>query len=182
MSTPADRSAARIDRPILYVWDGEAHRPANRHWQRLADAQFVIGEPVALVRHEERSMASHRAYFAAIRESWLNLPEELAETYPTAEHLRKRALIATGYRDERSIVCASKAEARRVAAFIKPMDEYAVVDVSEAVVRVYTAQSQSMRAMGNKAFQASKTAVLEHVAGLIGTTPQALSENAGRAA
>jgi hypothetical protein len=74
------------------------------------------------------------------------------EEFPTAEVLRKKMLIRAGYADERSIVCASKAEAQRVAAFVKPMDEYAVVTVREAVVRVYTAQSQSIKAMGAKPF------------------------------
>ena len=41
------------------------------------------------------------------------------------------------------------------------MAEYAVVTVREAVVRVYTAQSQSVKAMGAKAFQDSKTKVLD---------------------
>src|SRR3546814_9642927 len=58
--------------------------------------------------------------------------------FATPDHLRRWALIRAGYRDERSIVCASKAEAQRLAAFIKPMDDYAVVLVSEAVVKVCT--------------------------------------------
>ena len=92
--------------------------------------------------------------------------------------------IKCGYADERSIVCSSKAEAQRVAAFIRPMDSFALVTVHElsALVRVYTAQSQSMKAMGKRQFQESKTAVLDYVAGLIGTSAEALAKNAGRAA
>ncbi|MNE84166.1 hypothetical protein D3C80_1810410 [compost metagenome] len=62
----------------------------------------------------------------------------------------------------------------RVAAFIKPMDEYAVVDVREAVVRVFTAQSQSYRAMGKKVFAESKEKVLDAIAALIGADPEDL--------
>jgi hypothetical protein len=40
------------------------------------------------------------------------------------------------------------------------MDEYAIVTVREAVVTVYTAKSQSMRAMGRETFQKSKDDVL----------------------
>lgn len=80
------------------------------------------------------------------------------------EHLRKYALIRTGHRDERTIVCASKAEARRVAAFVKPLDEFALVLVNEASVSVYTAKSQSLRAMGKTAFQQSKDDVLGFLA------------------
>lgn len=159
--------------PVLFMWDGEAMRPAN---PKLADRHFVIGEAYPLIVNEERSTNSHSHYFAALNEAWKNLPEAEAERWPTVEHLRKYALIRAGFRDERSIVCASKAEAQRMAAFVKPMDEYAIVATSEAVVRVYTAKSQSMRAMGKADFQASKDAVLTIVSQLIGVTPEALGQ------
>lgn len=135
-----------------------------------------------LAVEEERSSNSHNHYFSALREAWTNLADEDAARFPSVDHLRKRALIKAGYHDERSIVCASKAEAQRVAAFVRPMDEYAIVLVSEAVVRVLTAKSQSTKAMGKDVFQQSKTAVLETIAAMIGTTPEALKSNAGRAA
>jgi hypothetical protein len=112
-------------------------------------------------------MASHRHFFAAVYDAWLNLPEKEAERFASADHLRKYALIRAGFRDERTLTCASKAEALRVAAFVKPMDDYAIVAVSEAVVRVYTAKSQNLRAMGRKVFAESKDAVLEVLAGMI---------------
>lgn len=143
-------------------------------FQRQADAMFCIGETYTMVPVEDRSAASHRHFFASVNEAWANLPEGLAAEYPTAEHLRKAALIRAGYRDERSIVCASRAEALRVAAFVRPLDAYALVVVSEAVVRVYTAQSQSVRAMGKDAFQKSKDDVLTALAGMIGVTTQEL--------
>ena len=147
-------------------------------FQRQADQLFVIGETYRLAPVEDRSAASHRHYFAAINEAWQNLPEGMADEYPTPEHLRKAALIRAGYRDERSIVCANRAEALRVAAFIKPMDEYALVATSETVVRVYTAQSQSVRAMGKAEFQKSKDAVLDALAAMIGVTTRDLHNHA----
>ena len=60
-----------------------------------------------------------------------------------------------------------------MAAFVRPMDEHAVVLISEAVVSVYTAQSQSFRAMGKERFQASKDAVLEALADMIGVETSA---------
>lgn len=163
--------------PIPYQWDGEAMAPASTY-RRRCDQEFVIGEFYHLVPHEDRSPASHAHYFASITEAWRNLPEALTEQFPTTEHLRKNALIRAGYADERSIVCASKAEALRVAAFIKPMDDYAVVVVSEAVVKVFTAKSQSMRAMGKVQFQASKEAVLNVLADMVGATSGQLQQNA----
>lgn len=166
---------------LEYLWDGEAMQVIARH-QRIADKQFVIGQRYRLDISEERSPSSHSHFFAAVSEAWKNLPEDEAERFPTGEHLRKYALIRAGFADQRSIVCASKAEAQRVAAFIKPCDEFALVTAVERVVTIYTAKSQSFRAMGKADFQASKEAVLEVLAAMVGVKSEALSENAGRAA
>src|SRR3990167_1106859 len=122
--------------PIMFVWQGDGFTPASVFSQREADKYYTIGERYALLPRHERSSRSHAHYFAALHEAWQNLPESLSSLYPSADHLRKRALIEAGYRDERSIVCASKAEAQRVAAFIRPMDDYAIVTVKDAVVIV----------------------------------------------
>ena len=160
--------------PIGFQWNGEAMVPLR---PRLADRHYVVGSTYWLVPHEERSTASHAHYFAAVNEAWQNLSDEQAMRFSTPEHLRKWALIEAGYRDERSIVCSSKAEALRLAAFIKPMDDFAVVTVSDAVVRVYTAHSQSYRAMNRKTFEESKRKVLDKVAGLIGVSAADLHRN-----
>jgi hypothetical protein len=148
--------------PILLRYEGDGEfRVLSNYWKGRADKDFVVGEVYRMVEHHDRSVRSHNHYFASIGNAWANLPEGLADTYPTAEHLRKKALIWTGYRDERTIVAASKAEAQRVAAFVKPMDDFAVVTVHEAVVRVWTAKSQSIKAMGAAEFQKSKSDVLD---------------------
>ena len=77
---------------------------------------------------------------------------------------------------------ANKAEAQRIASFVRPLDEFAVVTVREATVAVYTAKSQSARAMGRATFQKSKTDVLDALSEMIGVTTPQLQENAGRAA
>lgn len=170
-----------MNAPVLFEWKGDAMEPLAR-FRGLCDQIFVIGERYPLVVQEDRSQATHRHYFASIHDAWLNLPESIAERFPTDEHLRKWALIKSGYCDERSVVCASKAEAQRVAAFIRPMDCYAIVVVNEATIKVYTAQSQSTRAMGKAVFQKSKSDVLEVVSELIGVNPGELSREAGQAA
>jgi hypothetical protein len=164
-----------------FFWNGENFTPAGSHWARLADKHFVVGQVYPLEVREDRSQKSHSHYFASINEAWQNLPEDVAERFPTSEHLRKFALIKAGYADERSIVCASKAEAQRIAAFVRPLDDFAIVAAREAVVCVWTAKSQSVRAMGRQDFQRSKDSVLDIIAGLIGTTPGALAQ-AGKAA
>ncbi len=156
-------------------------RPIVPH-RREADRRYVIGEVYSLGEEAERSERSHKHFFACVREAWKTLPEDLGDTYPTAEHLRKKALIATGYRDERMIVCDLTSEAARVAAFVQPLDDFAIVSQSGAVVRVWTAKSQSIAAMGRAEFQASKDAVLRFCADLIGVEPAALSRNVKEAA
>ena len=168
---------AQVDRPIIFQWDGDAMRPV-RSFTRLANDQFVVGQEYRLVQEAGRSKRSHDHFFASVEDAWQNLPERWDGRFPTADHMRKFALIRAGYRDERSIVASSKAEAQRVAAFVKPMDEFAVVVVSEAVVTVYTAKSQSLKAMGREAFQRSKSDVLDVLAKMVG----AKAKDFGRAA
>jgi len=117
-----------------------------------------------------------------VHDAWQNLPERVASEFPTPEHLRKHALIAAGFCDKQSVVFDSQEDAQRAAAFMRPVDPYAVVSVSGTVVTRYTAQSQSIRAMGKKIFQESKDAVLEIIAGMVGVERAALVREAGRAA
>jgi hypothetical protein len=119
----------------------------------------------------QRSEVSHKHEFAWLREAWMSLPDDLAERFPTAEHLRKWALIRAGYSDSHTITCASKAEALRVAAFIRPIDEFAIVVTNEATVTRFTAKSQSRKAMGAADFQRSKTLIMEVIARMLGVEP-----------
>lgn len=162
---------------LPFLWDGAAMVPA-RGFAKRCDAEFTIGITYNLEPVETRSAKSHAHFFAAINDAWQNLPEDQTDRFPTSEHLRKWCLIRAGFAEQRQIVAASKAEAQRIAAFVKPMDGYAVVTVRDAVVTVWTAESQSLRAMGKERFHASKTAVLELLALMIGTDPVEL----GRAA
>lgn len=167
--------------PIPCVWTGEHFAPLGAH-RRVAARHYGEGEIVSLVGHEERSEASHRHYFACVREAWQNLNDDQLQEFPTAEHLRKKLLIKAGYRDETSLPCSSKAEALRVAAFLRPVDDFAIVVTTGSVVTRFTAKSQSQRAMGKSDFQASKDAVLDLAAQLIGATPQQIEESARTAA
>jgi len=76
----------------------------------------------------------------------------------------------------------AKTEARRLAAFIKPMDDYALVSVKDNVVVVFTAKGQSLRAMDRAEFQQSKDAVLQILGDMLSVTPAELLKNAGAAA
>lgn len=159
--------------PLIFDWDGEAMIP--RH-PRRADQLFVVGQSYSLIEHEERSTPSHNHEFAWLKEAWMNLPENLADLYPTQEHLRKRALIEAGFYDETIIDAGTNAAALRVASAIRAREEFSLVIVRGPAVVIRTAKSQSRRAMNKQEFQASKTAIMEVVAAMIGTTPAALSQ------
>jgi hypothetical protein len=134
---------------------------------QAAEQAFVVGAVYRLEHRADRSPASAAHYFAAINDAFDKLPPHVAERFPSPDHLRKYALCQTGHCDQRSIECRSHAEALRVAAFLRPIDEYAVVNVSASTVVMLTARSQSARAMDRQTFGASKDAVLGYIASLV---------------
>lgn len=160
--------------PIAFRWFEGVMIPQAR-FARMAHEQYVVDETYILAEVQERSKKSHDHFFVLVDEAWSSLPESYDGRWATPDHLRKWALIKAGYRDERTLVCSSKAEALRLAAFVKQFDEYAVVTVREAVVTAYTARSQSLKAMGKTDFQESKTRVLEILGEMIGVTQQELA-------
>jgi hypothetical protein len=153
--------------PLIFIWQGDCFEPIKRH-AKECDQRYVIGQAYALDEIQERSSKSHAQYFAALNEGWMSLPDAAAAEFPTSEKLRKHALIRSGYFDKRSIACSSKAEALRLAAFIRPLDEYAIVTVTGSLVEHYTAQSQSFKAIGKAKFEESKRAVLNFIDNLLG--------------
>lgn len=153
---------------LPWTWTGEALVPPSPHWAKRADAILVVGETYTLEERQVRSAKSHAHYFASVNDLWLSLPEGMTDNFPTPNHLRRHALIQTGYRDEQSIVCASRAEALRVAAFIRPMDDYAVVIVRDCLVIRMTAKSQDLRSMDRKTFGESKQKVLDYLGEMVG--------------
>lgn len=144
----------------------------------LCDRQFVVGENYPLLPVELRSMASHNHFFAALHEAWSNLNEDDAKRFPTEEHLRHWALIHTGFCHEKVLPCEKTSLAKNVAALVRTSDPYAVIILKGAVVKVLTAKSQSLAAMGNEEFKDSKEKVLDLVATMARTTPKELAKEA----
>lgn len=114
--------------PINFLWrkvevivdeqTGEVVRamamvPAPRY-ANAAAKQFAEGEEYTLDQIEERSMASHKQYFAALNSGYKNLPDNVGfrkkndgsfeldlegnriPTWPSVKHYRKWLLIETG--------------------------------------------------------------------------------------
>jgi hypothetical protein len=171
-------------RPAVFVWDGDHMIPLPR-FKLLCDRQFVVHEEYVLEPVVNRSMASHNHYFAALGDAWDNLAEEFDGKFPTPEHLRAHALVKTGWCTETDTVCDTPKEAKSLAALIRRLSPYAVIQISGNVVKVFEPVSQQMHgpnAMRKEAFEDSKNDVLNYVAGMTHSTPRELKKNAGRSA
>src|ERR1019366_3886061 len=159
--------------PMLWKWEGDSMRPIGRY-AKEADASFVIGSNYRLGPVDERSDISNDHQFAWINEAWQQLPEDIADQYPSPTHLRKRALIEAGFYDEMAIDAGSNAAAIRVAAGFRSHDEFVIAVIHGPVVLVRTAKSQKRRLMGARDFQRSKTAIMEIIAAMVGVKPEDL--------
>lgn len=177
--------------PVTFTWrtldvaddHGEIRRvramvPQMRY-DNLCGRQYEEGDEYTLVPLEERSMASHRQYFAALGSGFKNIPEAIMwrrdkanalivddngykiPMWPTAEHWRKWLLIEAGWYTEKIIEQANATYAKRFAAWFRTEDEFARIAVSGSTVIIRRAKSQAMPAMKKADFEASKRAVLD---------------------
>jgi hypothetical protein len=127
---------------------------------------------------EHRSKSSHDHFFACVNEAWKNLPEDLADDFPSPEHLRKWSLIKAGFCSETRIVCANNSEAMTLATKAKSLDKYSVVAIDEKAVTIWTADSQRRDAMGRQAFQEAKERALHIISNLLGVDLTILRQEA----
>jgi hypothetical protein len=120
--------------------------------------------------------SARRIGWSSIASTFDNLPETMGERWETVEHFRKWLTIKAGHFDKRTHVAASNDEALKVAAFIKPIDGYAVLVVQDCTVSVFTAKSISYRTCDKAEFQAVKEKILGICADLIGVAPEQLAK------
>lgn len=158
---------ARESINIIFEWDGEAMVPLARY-HNLANAELVVGERYRCDVQEDRSWTSHRHQFAWLHEAWLSLPEHVAARFLNEDQLRKHGLIAGGFCDSTTIVCAGRAEAERWCQHLRTREPDTIVSINGNVLVQFTAWSQSRRAMNKQTFQRSKDAVLSYVEDLLG--------------
>lgn len=166
-------------RHLRFMWRDGVFVPEGLRMAAYCNDTFGEGEIVTFERHEDRSDASHRHYFATIAEAWRTLPES-DNRFPTPEALRKWALIRSGYHTTSDVVLASEEDARTVAAFMGTSEGTLIV-VRGNVVRRYVAKSQSVKAMNKQEFQKSKTDVLDTIAELLAVKRRQLEEAGARA-
>jgi hypothetical protein len=168
-------------RPILVVRVDNSLVPLPR-FQRMFDEIYAVNEEYPIIVSEERSMASHRGYFAQIKEAYNNLAEEYANGFPSPEHLRAAALVEAGYCTEANYVMDSPKEAKHLGIMLRKLSPLAIIRISGNVVKHFEAESQSVNAMKKERFEASKKAVLDIVSSMARTTTTELRKNAGRSA
>jgi hypothetical protein len=157
-----------------FTWNGSVMVPARL---QAAAKAYEPGRRYWLEEVSERSWISHQQQFAWIKEAWQNLPEALTDTFPSEEHLRKAALIATGWHRETIIDAGNRAAALRVAAYVEAEDEFADVVTRGPTVIVRKARSQRMHGhdrMDKAEFQRSKDDILGWIANLIGVEAERL--------
>lgn len=158
--------------PLLYEGNGLFR---CLHPKRV---KLDVGEVHGWQMAEHRSKASHDHFFAIINEAWRNLPEDMADDFPSPEHLRKWALIKSGFCSETRIACANNNEAMTLATKAKAMDKYSIVAIDGKAVTIWTADSQRRDAMGRQAFQEAKERALHIISNLLGTDITILKEAA----
>jgi len=166
--------------PVVVAYNGTGFDVVSPFWQCRADKHYVVGQRYKIMEVPERNMGRHAAYFATVHEAWMNLPDDLAKQFPSADALRYRGLIQTGYCTMQTVTVASAAEARRVAMLFQPDDQYSVVIAKGNTVVKYKAMSQRLRAMGPKVFDKSVEDVLAWICQLLGVTLAELKANTGK--
>ena len=208
-------------RPVAFIWkqvdlvakeDGVSTTimamVPHARYAALAAKQYDTGEEYLLDEVDERSMASHKQFFAALKSGYDNLPERVffrtktdgtfvfdgsgnrIPKWNSPEAYRKWLLIECGFYEEREIEEESKFGASRLAkglpallSWIWPNEAYVRIFVRDTKVIIQRAKSQSMAAMKTKqAFEESKKAVLELNDALTGVPPGTHWREAGRSA
>jgi hypothetical protein len=163
--------------PLPCRWTGSEFKPWNLG---LARKYFEPGGTYNLAPYDERSQASHSAYFAELDSKWNTLPHDLESEYPSRESMRHRVLIKTGFCTQRDFVLPTNDAAMQFAAELIEADDeaYSLIEVRGRVVRRYRAMSQSYRAMGRKVFEESKAAVLDYIdRELLGVEPELITRS-----
>lgn len=166
---------------IRSVWTGSHFEPDGNLAMAMCHDRLGAGQVVNLDLDPERSKKSHNHQFAFVKTAWDNLPEHLVDApyAKNTETLRKHALIATGFCDTIMQAAGTENRADRIAAFAGRMAAnlhgYALVTIEGPVVYCHTPHSQTLKAMGGERFQASKKAILEWLADLIGVPADELA-------
>lgn len=159
--------------PFLVKWDDErdVFVPERKLIAQLKKL-YANGKAIWLEQVQFRSMASHNDQFAKIHERWDSMPNYITSRFINETHLRKYALIRTGWvKEMRHLPFTNREDAITGAVLARLIDSYALVTIDDCVVSFYVARSQRTtgpESMTNSEFQKSKTDVLAFLNALLG--------------
>ena len=165
-------------RSFPFTWKDEALRPFVLPSQ--IPHRWKSGDVVWLMEDAISGDKSRRHMFAWLRSAWSHLPEEYGDVYLTPEHLRKAALIAAGWCRETVVEAGTSRRADAIAAAMHGMDEFAIVFVRDEYVICRRAKSQAKAAMSADEFNASKRAIMEIIANMIGVAESEIGDQSGQ--
>lgn len=169
-------------RAIQFRATDTGFEPLGVHAFAAFKKQYHPGQRVVLIEHKERSGKSHRHWFSCLKEAHDNLPERWAIEFPTVEKLRKYVLIRVGWCNHTAYACDTERDATTLMRALKSIDEFALVKREGSVVNYFVAKSQSEEEMNAEEFARVKDRALDFLAQMLGTSKDALTKNAGRAA
>lgn len=168
-------------RPVAFEWTPDQVMKPEVRFLPLCDRQYVVHEIYVLVPFEQRSTRAHNHLFAVLNDAWENLPEQWAQRFPSAEHLRKWLLVKAGHATHAQFNFDTPKDAMTFARGLRRYDEYAIISVSGTSVDVWTAKSISRRAVPTKdEFQRIKNNVLDGVELLTGNSRQEIEREASQ--
>lgn len=118
---------------------------------------------------DQRSDAEHKRYMAYVAFGFHHLPEKYRMDFATADDLRAKALVVTGWNIPEIFTSAtSLGEAERFAAYHRSPRCFPIIDLKTRAVTLLRPRSQAYSAMGKKDFRESSAAVLKWISELIG--------------
>lgn len=165
---------------IVCRWIDGVFRPLPP-FQKQAERQFVDGENYWVEPMSDRSMESHRHYFACLKTAFDNLPEKYGRRWRTIEEFRHWALIQSGWCTTRTALCKSDDEVhRRVNEELRYNPDAEIV-IDHHTVTIRSAVSQARKALGKRKFEQSKQDVLAVVSKVIGADVTMLEKYRGAA-
>ena len=158
----------QLPSPMIFEWNGEAMVPTSRFIAE-ANRRYVVHERYMLEETHERNMVKHRRQFAFVKEAWKNLPDCYRDEpwAQSPDHMRRYFLIKCGYSHTETIPCGSNAEALRWLPRLRADNPYAIVTVRGSLIYRYTAESQSLPAMGAQRFYESRAAIMAEIDALM---------------
>lgn len=170
---------------VMFEWTGEVMRPLAYHTD-LCARTFEAGKRYRLVEFSERSRETHDHFFATVVGYWQNWPEKYERDLPSADHLRKHALIRTGHYIQ-SVMAHDSLDAATayVRDFIRYIDyaEGSIVSTANGTCTVMRiAKSQRKKIMDAAEFQKSKNDVLEFCQSVTGIAPEQMAREVKKGA